>query len=530
MTEKQKISVTVKQKPRRNPKKLPLADRIPDPPKRELSPAELEARRQNLMLAAGARLKKKVLAARKSPEAFIEFAFRDQDGNRLKLQPFHREWLEHFARSSRVQIEASRSHGKTTIVLGYVLWRIGTNPDIRIKYFAQSEEKARERLSVVGHMITTSKLVKLVFPHLKPGKGVWHKTAIQVERSLKDPNPTMGASGIMGSVEGGRCDLCVFDDVADYRSSIVYPQHRENIKKKVYAEILPMIEEKGSAISVATPHHEMDCVASLRKNPEWESYVYGVGIPEDPTLPIWPERWPRRALQRLRNEIGPLEYDRAYRCIAISGNLSFVKAEHIKYYDAEILGNPWDLVCVQAYDLAGVQKRKSSYFACVTLLYNPDKGLVFVADAWQAKISFTDQARAIVAEAAKWQPDRIVIEQTGYQGALREYLIELAKNPLPVYPITPGSKSKELRLAETLPMFEAGRILFNPALDSGMNPERSAKGDIIGQLLDFTQAADQDLGDAFAYGVKALRYFQTDDDDEDWEEGGGVTTRLSVIG
>lgn len=517
-------------------KKPPLAKRIPPPPKNKgklnLSEEEKERRRAQLMAVAAAKLKTKILEARADPGKFIELVFRDQKGEKLKLQSFHWDWLAILQKHRRVQIEAARSHGKTTIVLGYILWCIGNDPSIRIKLFTQSEEKARERLTVIGDMITTNKLVKLVFPDLRPAKrGVWHKTAIQVERAaVGSKDPTLEASGIMGSVEGGRADLIVFDDICDFRTSIVYPQHREAIKKKVYAEIMPMLEEDGSAVSIATPHHEMDAVASLRNNREWKSYVFAVGAPDDPFLPLWPSRWPRKALEKLRNEIGPIEYDRAYRCKSVSSATQIVQPEHIQFYTAEMLPDPWGLICIQAYDLAGTTKKKSSYFACVTILYDSEANVIYVADAYHAKLSFADQAAAIVAGAAKWQPDRIVIEQTGYQSALREYLLELAEEPLPIVAMTPGSKSKELRLTETLPMFEAGRIFFNPSLDPGPNPDRSVKGDIIGQLLDFAQAQDQDMGDAFAYGVKMCRAFRLEEDDDDWAGGDGVSTRMSIIG
>ena len=864
-----------------------------------------------MLAVSAAKIKHKVVEARTDPGKFIELVFKDQKGNRLKLQPFHWEWLDILQKHRRVQVEAARSHGKTTIILGYVLWRIGNDPSLRVKLFTQSEEKARERLTVIGDLITTNRIVKLVFPDLRPAKnGVWHKTAIQVERpAVGAKDPTLEASGIMGSVEGGRADMLVFDDIClaegtpvvtrrglmpiekvnpgdwlrnhlggwsrvgatirrrsdrllgltaaghndpvyvtpnhpvyacqevggrssgeytepdfvaaealsvgktkprwflahpapmdgdtaldlsaiwqefelprgargqhtsaqrsadptarpafwwmvglwlaegwtetqkvgtgrayrvcfcinagyahlvdklrriasevfnrklnvnpykgksalrvsmsdkamynfvrtfrrddglkecpwwiyglprrfveellsgywvgdgsltdtvfracsishpflvqlrallarvnvtssigsetenngdakpsremsfdrsfaaevlgrhdfeppnytwskivdgrllrplhsieevhgdfivynlqmdegvhsyegpglvshncDFRTSIIYPMHREAIKKKIYAEIMPMLEEDGGAVSIATPHHEMDAVASLRSNREWKSYVYAVGAPDDPYLPLWPSRWPRKALEKLRNEIGPIEYDRAYRCLAVSGATQIVQPDHIQYYTAEMLPDPWGLICIQSYDLAGTTKKRSSYFACVTVLYDGEENVIYIADAWHDKLNFADQAAAIVKGAAKWQPDRIVIEQTGYQSALREYLLELAKEPLPIVAMTPGSKSKEIRLTETLPMFEAGRIFFNPALDPGANPERNVKGDIVGQLLDFAQAHDQDLGDAFAYAVRMCRSFRQMDDDDTWAGGEGVSTRMSIIG
>jgi phage terminase large subunit-like protein len=229
-------------------------------------------------------------------------------------------------------------------------------------------------------------------------------------------------------------------------------------------------------------------------------------------------------------EIGPMEYDRGFRCIETSSAIMLVRRELIQYYDAELLGDPWRLICIQSYDLAITQKTESSFFAAVTLLYDPDRNYVFVADAWNAKLGFVEQAQAIVREASKWKPERILVEETGYQSALREYLFEIAREPLPIFPVKPGNKSKELRLTETVPMFEAGRIFFNPSLDPTANVDRPGLGDIVSQIVNFVTMKDKDLADAFAYGVLALRNYQKQEDDDEWENGGeGVAARMTIL-
>lgn len=491
-----------------------------------------EALRSKALLAAAARLKQRVIEARKHPAAFIEFVFRTPEGKPIELQWFHKEWLNHFMNHKRVQIEAARSHGKTTITLGYIIWLIGSNPNVRIKLFTQSEDKARERLMVVANMIENDKLVKLVFPELKRNaKGPWHKKAIQVERDITAVDPTLQATGITGSVEGGRCDLVLFDDICDYRNSIAYPQVREAIKQKVLVEIMPMIEVDGSAISIATPHHEGDAVAAFRKNIEWKSYIYAVGTDEDIYKPLWPDRWNREALRSKRNEIGPIKYDAAYRCKALSMGMAIVKRRHIQYYTAEMIQNPWRLRCVQAYDLAITKKKGSSHFAGVTLLYDPTEDIVFVADAWHAKMDLREQSAEVISEHNRWKPDMIIVEETGYQSALRVHLHEQGYDYLNIVPMSPKSKSKELRLMDTVPMFELQKVFFNPRLDSQINPDQAVRGDLINQLLTFTSSKDQDLGDAFAYGMQGIQSFRYGrDDDSTWNKGSGISTRMTMIG
>jgi phage terminase large subunit-like protein len=468
--------------------------------------------------------------AREDPADFIEFVWRTPQGEPIKLEPFHREWLSHFQSSRRVQIEAARAHGKTTIVLAYVVWRIGRDPSIRIKLFTQSERRARERLFEVSEAILKNELIKLVFPDLAKSKaGIWSKTAITTERAMAFKDPTLEAAGIMSSVEGARADLIIFDDICDVRNSIMFPQFRETIKTKIYGELMPLLEEGGAAMSIATPHHRADAVASLRVNPEWDSYIYPVGTPEDPFVPLWPGRWPRKALKRLRGEIGGTEYNRAYRCIAISKETVPIQGEWIQFYNNELLGDPWDLICVQAYDLAIAQHKKADFFACVTLLYDPKRNFIFVADAWHDKLSFADQAKSIEQGARRWQPQKIAIEETGYQGALRSYLLDMTESPLPVYPVKPRG-SKERRLIEITPLFEDGRVFFNPKLDPQSNMDIDARGDIISELLSFPLGVHDDLVDSFVHGCLSLMQYREAAEEEDWIDGDGVNSRLSFIG
>lgn len=494
----------------------------------------LNHRREQKLLEGAGIIQSKILKARRHPADFIELCFLSAKRETIKLEWFHREWLEFLLTERRIQITASKSHGKTTLLLGFALWSIGNNPNIRIKLLSSSDDKAKERLALIQSTIEHNPMYKLVFPHIRPRQGgPWHKTACMVERDITDKDPTVEVAGILGSIEGGRADKILLDDISDYRNSIAFPQLRETIKKKFWAEIVPMLESDGQVASIATPHSESDVVASIEKNREWKNVLYCVGDGVDRFLPLWEKRWPRDKLIQLFNEIGSFEYDRAYQCKKVSAALTTLKPEYIRYYDAERLGNPYQHICVQSYDLAIGKSRKSAHFASVTLLYDPNSNLIFVADAWHDRIGFAEQGEAVINQARLWHPDTIAIEETGYQEALRGYLNETAKVPLPIMPISPGSLSKELRLARTLTLFENGRILFNPMLDPQVHIERSALGDIVGQLREFPRTVENDLVDAFAYGIMAIQlYMQEEAEDErdsEWNKGDSIGVRVSML-
>src|SRR4051812_47012148 len=175
----------------------------------------------------------RIKRAKEDPAAFIEFALRAPDGSSLELADFHKEWLQAFQTHNRVLIEAPRGSGKTSITVGYALWLLGNNPNLRIKFVGQNDERAKERLFEFRTNLENNPAVRLVFPDLKPAiDGEWTKTKLYVERTAKTRDASFEAFGINTSVTGGRIDVLFCDDVCDLRTSVLYPSMREQIKTK----------------------------------------------------------------------------------------------------------------------------------------------------------------------------------------------------------------------------------------------------------------------------------------------------------
>ena len=323
--------------------------------------------------------------------------------------------------------------------------------------------------------------------------------------------------------------MILADDIVDVRNCLIYPKLRETVKTKFSGEWLGCLEPKGRVWYIANPMHRADTTSYLKQATGWTQHRIAHGTDDDPYHSIWPERFSREYLMRKAAELGKTEYDRAYRCITLQADSTPIRQEWIQWYDADLLGDPYELLCVQAYDLAISRKKSSDFFACVTVLYNPKRNQVFVADAWKNRITFTEQGRSIINEARTWQPEQIIIESVGYQGALAEYLLEKAGVPLPIRLVHPHT-NKTWRIQQLQPLFENGQIFFNPALDARRNPRVLNRGDLLGELLEFPHGKWDDLCDAFAYAVSGLAQFRMDEGDEEFLEGDGMRCRVSVIG
>lgn len=315
----------------------------------------------------------------------------------------------------------------------------------------------------------------------------------------------------------------------DLRNSILYPSLREDIKTKFNGEILGTLTPDAKVVYIATPYHMADLTAVLKQNPMWKVMQYHVGTAENPCVPLWPEMWTEELLQKKRITMGSVEYDRAYRCLAVSGNTVPCKPEWIQFYTAALLGDPLQHACIQGYDLAISKKTSADYFAHVTLLYDRERHYIFVVDVTQGRFSFAEQGMEVVMNHKRWLPDKVIIETVGLGGGLESFLREKGPPDLPLQGYHPRG-DKQRRFLEITPLFEDKRIFFHPKFNPHANPYITETGDIVTQLLEFPVGAHDDMVDALVTAISGLNdYFMTDPDPE-WEQGDGTQVRLSVVG
>lgn len=391
-----------------------------------------------------------------------------------------------------------------------VLWELGREPSRRIKIACQSDNRAQGLLNSIKSHLTKNPLIKLVFPELeRDPAGRWTNTQVDVRHPGATRDPSIHALGVLSTVVGGRADIILFDDPMDFRMSILQPKTRDAAVGKVFAEWMPTLEPDGKLWVVMTPWSRLDLSGKLRNRPGWHNVTTAVGTDEDPFKPLWPTRFSREYLMQLREALGPIDYDRAYRLKITSDDVVPVRPHWIHYYDDKLLGNPDDYYCVVSFDLAISQASTADYFACVVVLYDQARNLSFVVDAWHGRYTFAEQVSLVLSTAQEWNADRVVIEKAMYEGALAQQVEDLASWPIPVVTVKPKVK-KERRLIEVTPRLENERVYFHPK----MNPkgrtsedfaELSRRGDLVTELCEFPNGEHDDLSDAYVQAEQSLR-------------------------
>ena len=470
---------------------------------------------------AEAKYHSEIMQCREDSNKFVERCFRDAEtGDFFKQEWFHREIQDAIMDESRSDevIMLPRSHGKSSQLEAAAIWLLGNNPNLRIKIVCESDGRAMERLSSISQHITTNERVQEVFPHLRPArreKWTQHKIIIQRDRIMRDAS--IEALGVLSGATGGRADVLLPDDAVGFRNAIVHPKLRETVKMKWDADWCNLLEPNGRTFWFCTPWHVSDCTHMLLANPSYNVVKIPVGTEHDPFEPLWEYRWPRERLQARKRKIGEMEYNRAFRLVALSGEYACVQEKWISYWE-----EPPDVARLRifvAFDVSSGEAR--DYFACVVLGVDPSAFQIYVLDAWHAMLTFLGRAEAVEREARRWQPDVLGIEQENMK-SLQQYLQETTLlNIVPLRPTLP----KQVRLMGITPYLERGQVLFNPALRPESIANREEHGDLVTELTEFPLGANDDLVDAFVHDMSlATAYGVTDD------LVGEVGVDVSVIG
>lgn len=394
------------------------------------------------------------------------------------------------------------------------------------------------------------------------------KHKIVVERDLFSKDASIEAVGIMSTATGGRCDLLIADDVVDRRNSIMYPQLRESIKHGWKSDWTNLLEPDGRIVVICTLWHTADLSHEILNNPAYGVLFYGVAENLESldmmtiapgkgreriydTEPLW-SHWSKADLEDRLEEIGTIEFNRGFRNIALSGEIIVVDPIWVKYFEPESL--PDELLILQGFDLAISKKSHADWFAAVTVGIDLIEAMIYVLDAWHARLSFIAQGRVMVGEFLRFDPDEQHVEVVSYQDSLPQFLDSLIGKPIdnlledmdpvdlgleqvrriPALPIvrhTPRH-DKMARLKAVTPYLERGRVLFNPRLDPLAGHSVKERGDLVTELTQFPLARWDDLVDALVTVLrgagKIIALAQASEEDQD--DGEELECTVQMVG
>lgn len=259
----------------------------------------------------------RIRRARQHPSPFNQYCFTRPDGSEWEQQEFHLEWLnelirypEHASRGlqHKVQIEAFREAAKTEQVsIGYTLWRLGNNHNLRVKIVSADDELAKSIISTAGLHIKRNAQLRTVFPDLRPDlEGQWNSERIIIERKATLKDASLEAHGVLSSGVGGRCDVLIFDDVCNFRNTQIQPAMKAQIITAVEDVWMKLATPTAQIIWLDTPWAPDDASAKVFSYPDFRHirhpvyrYFRNLNTGEVRKESRWPDKY---SMEFLENE------------------------------------------------------------------------------------------------------------------------------------------------------------------------------------------------------------------------------------
>jgi Terminase RNaseH-like domain/Terminase large subunit, T4likevirus-type, N-terminal len=169
-------------------------------------------------------------------ERYVKIITLDHGLQNIKLYPFQQEALHKINKNRQVIVKAGRQVGKTTMVVGYILWYILFNQDKLVAILANKAKTAREILSRV-------KIAYEELPHwIQQGVKTWNKGDIELENNSRVLADSTASSAIRGfSISLLYLDEFAFvpNNIAEEFFTSVYPTITSGTSSKILISSTP---------------------------------------------------------------------------------------------------------------------------------------------------------------------------------------------------------------------------------------------------------------------------------------------------
>ena len=200
-----------------------------------------------------------------------------------------------------VLVNMPPEHAKSmTISIDYVVYRIVTNPNVRIKLVSKTQAMAKEFLYAIKQRLTSTQWSELQRRYapvegFKATADKWTSDSIYLERDSGEKDPTVQALGIGGQIYGARADLIILDDCVTLANASEFEKQIRWIQQEVLTRVGPT----GKILVVGTRVDPMDLYREMR-NPErypdnkspWTYLAMPAVLEFDDDPKKWKTLWP----------------------------------------------------------------------------------------------------------------------------------------------------------------------------------------------------------------------------------------------
>lgn len=424
-------------------------------------------------------------------------------------------------RSPRLMLFAPPRHGKSELVSRrFPAFAMGQDPNLSIIATSYAADLA-SRMNRDVQRIIDSPAYRRIFP----GTSLWGKNVRTVADGsfmrnsdlfeVVNAKGSYRSAGVGGGITGMGGDILIIDDPIKDAEQANSPVYRGKVWEWFTSTLYTRRMPGGGVLIILTRWHEDDLAgrlldAAARGEGERYRIVNFPAVAEQDEFsaldgrqlrkegePLHPERYNLAELDKIKMAVGSRVWASLYQQRPAAAEGAIFKREWWKWV-TPTTDDPAQLIkdlginrVAQFWDTSFKTGEGNDYSVCCTIGETPDRYIVL--DVWRKKVEFPELKRAVPAQAAKWRPTTVLVEDKASGQSLVQELKRDTR--LPIIPV-PVDRDKVARANAVTPLIEAGKVYL---LEGA--PWVS---DFVDELATFNNGAHDDQVDAFDGALEYL--------------------------
>ncbi len=423
----------------------------------------------------------------------------------------------------RLMLEPRGSFKSSVVTIGYPLWRVLRDPNLRVLIDSEEFGKSKAFLREIRDHIVHNEEFRRLYGNLDSKKytDIWQEHQFNISlRTKRTKEPNFSCAGIDVTKVGMHYDLIIGDDLVSDKN-ITTPEQIEKTVKH-YKLLLSLLDPGRELIFIGTRWHFGDLYGYLLdedrarvdsgRNPQWKKLIRPARYRDGKLL--FPERLTEGFLSQMKQAQGSYIFSCQYLNDPAGAEDASFKGEWVEWY-TELPKVP--LTFAILVDPSVGQTKGSDFSAVVSVAVDPlNNWYVLSVDRghWNPTeiVSAITNARRRIIENYKvdWpaaKDVRVALEVVAFQKVLKFYAKDLMRRrEVERFRIielkTDTRVSKEMRIRGMVPMFEQHKVLFR-----GVSERQCSSGirQMYQELLHFPVGKNKDCIDALAYLPQIIR-------------------------
>lgn len=402
--------------------------------------------------------------------------------------------------------------------VGYALWRLARDPNMRILIYSDTITKACGFLTTLKNQVegkAPNSRFREIFGNWEtdPHKGgLYNDSAILIsKRTHQSDAPSVDTCGIEQSKVGKHYDLIIYDDIVTDLN--VTTKAQMDKVYECYTKSLSILRRGGDVVMVGTRWSYGDLYGRIAKrNEETQEFkIFTRDAMEERNGKLLFEDigMTREWLKKQLEKQGSYLFSALYRNNPASDDASLFKFDYFSYYD-QTPDFHKNFFITGTCDPAGAGED----FTAITVVGHDSKKNMYILEAVNKHMSVKEICDTIIRLNYKWGFDRFAVERNFLKGALEREYREAEKAHLgnTLYKqfalkeniITSVKNQTFTKVLGLQPMHERG-MLFFPGKDF-YNLASPAITELAYQMMQFTvdgcKAAHDDLIVSLAFHME----------------------------